>query len=488
MNRARHACRPPRPRDPATPRPTLCSADSSSPASASASRITPASSAITSSAGAVPGVGRRACAEHLAARAHDGGLHLRAAHVDAAAHRGHADSALVTAPPSERSPASTSSPMCRRSARRPRSAEHVEIAARLRRLDDAERVPVPGDLDVDHVVAGDLQEHTGVGTALVGLAGGVQEPRPEPDDTSRRACGRARWRGSRRAPARAPASAGCRRAARRSRPPARGRGARPAAHRGSCGCRARRRCARPRTPPGRPPRGSARPAAARPSARTRPSARASSPSRPRRPAGRTGLTPSSAPATAVANSHTKNCPPRSRRSCRSMRTTGCPAASSASSAASCCGIGLGGEPQVREQPVLAVGGGLTQRLRVDRDHALSVLAGRLGKQLLQPGTEVRDPRRCDERQLVAPRQRRHTEHGAEQQAWVLRGRGPGAAGTSPRAARARASRRRPRRPRRRAPCRSSTAPSSGRRSSRARAAPRESRRRGPPARAPSPGR
>ena len=76
--------------------------------------------------------------------------------------------------------------MCNRSARRPRSAKHGEIAPRLRRLDHAERVAVARDLQVDDVVAGDLQEDAGVGTALVGLPGGVQEPRPEPD-TGRRA-------------------------------------------------------------------------------------------------------------------------------------------------------------------------------------------------------------------------------------------------------------------------------------------------------------
>src|SRR5580704_16215406 len=57
--------------------------------------------------------------------------------------------------------------------------EHVEIAARLRRLDDPEGVPGAGDRQVVGVGAGDLSEHAAVRPALVGLPGRVQEARPE---------------------------------------------------------------------------------------------------------------------------------------------------------------------------------------------------------------------------------------------------------------------------------------------------------------------
>ena len=58
--------------------------------------------------------------------------------------------------------------------------QHLEIAARLRRLDDAEAcTSAPAPAGRAGVVAGDLQEHAGVRPALVGLAGRVQEARPE---------------------------------------------------------------------------------------------------------------------------------------------------------------------------------------------------------------------------------------------------------------------------------------------------------------------
>ena len=48
--------------------------------------------------------------------------------------------------------------------------QHVEIAARLRRLDNAEAVVMAGHRG-RRLVAGDLQEHAGVRAALIGLAG-----------------------------------------------------------------------------------------------------------------------------------------------------------------------------------------------------------------------------------------------------------------------------------------------------------------------------
>ena len=57
--------------------------------------------------------------------------------------------------------------------------QHLEIAARLRRLDDAEGVFLARHREIVGVVAGDLQEHAAVRPALVGLPGRMQEARPE---------------------------------------------------------------------------------------------------------------------------------------------------------------------------------------------------------------------------------------------------------------------------------------------------------------------
>src|ERR1700731_1876663 len=57
--------------------------------------------------------------------------------------------------------------------------QHVEIAARLRRLDDAERGLLAGHREIPGVVRCDLQEYAAVGAALVGLSGGMQETRAE---------------------------------------------------------------------------------------------------------------------------------------------------------------------------------------------------------------------------------------------------------------------------------------------------------------------
>ena len=59
--------------------------------------------------------------------------------------------------------------------------EHREVAAGLRRLDDAEGVALPRHGQIAGVVGRDLQEHALVRAALVGLAGRVQEARPEAD-------------------------------------------------------------------------------------------------------------------------------------------------------------------------------------------------------------------------------------------------------------------------------------------------------------------
>src|SRR6185437_8084028 len=57
--------------------------------------------------------------------------------------------------------------------------EDVEIAARLRRLDDAEAVPSARHVEVARIVAGDLQKDARIGAALIGLAGRMEEARAE---------------------------------------------------------------------------------------------------------------------------------------------------------------------------------------------------------------------------------------------------------------------------------------------------------------------
>src|SRR5690242_21897432 len=59
--------------------------------------------------------------------------------------------------------------------------QHLEIAPRLRRLDNAETVFAARDRDIGRRIAGDLQKHAGVWPALVGLTGRVQETRTEPE-------------------------------------------------------------------------------------------------------------------------------------------------------------------------------------------------------------------------------------------------------------------------------------------------------------------
>ena len=57
--------------------------------------------------------------------------------------------------------------------------QYLEIAARLGGLHDAEGVFLPWNMQIAGVIAGDLQEHPGVGTAFVGLPGRMEEARPE---------------------------------------------------------------------------------------------------------------------------------------------------------------------------------------------------------------------------------------------------------------------------------------------------------------------
>src|SRR6266481_5364005 len=59
----------------------------------------------------------------------------------------------------------------------PALSKYCEIATGLCSFDDAEGVLLIGNGNIDGVVAGDLQEDAGIGSAFVGLAGGVQKAR-----------------------------------------------------------------------------------------------------------------------------------------------------------------------------------------------------------------------------------------------------------------------------------------------------------------------
>src|ERR1700722_7005599 len=57
--------------------------------------------------------------------------------------------------------------------------EHLEIPARLRCLDDSERVFLSWNRQFDGVAAGDLQKHSAVWSTFVSLSSGVEKARPE---------------------------------------------------------------------------------------------------------------------------------------------------------------------------------------------------------------------------------------------------------------------------------------------------------------------
>src|SRR5260370_18318277 len=61
----------------------------------------------------------------------------------------------------------------------------LEIAARLRLLDDAKGIGLAGHRQIVGIVTGDLQEDAGVRPALIGLSRRVLEARPEADTRCR---------------------------------------------------------------------------------------------------------------------------------------------------------------------------------------------------------------------------------------------------------------------------------------------------------------
>ncbi|KXK00247.1 MAG: hypothetical protein UZ03_NOB001002839 [Nitrospira sp. OLB3] len=58
--------------------------------------------------------------------------------------------------------------------------QDLKIAARLRRLDDAKRIPLAGHRHVCGILASQLEEEAGVRPSFIGLSRGMEEPRAEP--------------------------------------------------------------------------------------------------------------------------------------------------------------------------------------------------------------------------------------------------------------------------------------------------------------------
>ena len=122
-----------------------------------------------------------------------------------------------------------------------------------------------------------------------------------------------------------------------------------------------------------------------------------------------GLMPRIEPATAVAISQRKNSSARSSLSATAIAHDRMARLLEGATAASCAGRRARlFQPQIGEEPIVAVHAGAPSGSPIDRDDALAFLAGRFGDELLEPGAEARECRRRDERQLVAARLRERT--------------------------------------------------------------------------------
>ncbi|MFK4398646.1 hypothetical protein ABIF31_005203 [Bradyrhizobium elkanii] len=92
------------------------------------------------------------------------------------------------------------------------------------------------------------------------------------------------------------------------------------------------------------------------------------------------------------------------------------------------GVVLAIGTQVDEEAVVAVDRRLANRLALDRDQALAVLAGRFRDQLLGPGAEIGNVRRGEDRHLVAAFEPGDAHREPELHARVLLRRHVGTAG------------------------------------------------------------
>ena len=131
-----------------------------------------------------------------------------------------------------------------------------------------------------------------------------------------------------------------------------------------------------------------------------------------------GLISSTQPTTAVASSKSTMMRPRSAAPWVSIVMTGCSASVRRPTTASLSAAPARGVMQVQEDAVAAVGLRRAERLVGHRQHALAVLARRLGDQLLDPQPVGLDRRVDDEGQLVAARERQLADRAAEPEAGV----------------------------------------------------------------------
>ncbi len=92
------------------------------------------------------------------------------------------------------------------------------------------------------------------------------------------------------------------------------------------------------------------------------------------------------------------------------------------------GIGFFRQPQIDEEPVVAVHLGRPQLLPVHGDQGDPLLPRRLGHQLLQPRAQVEDGRRCDERDFVSTATAECAEHRSQHRTGVGLDRHAGGAG------------------------------------------------------------
>ncbi len=86
------------------------------------------------------------------------------------------------------------------------------------------------------------------------------------------------------------------------------------------------------------------------------------------------------------------------------------------------GIPVGGEPEIGKNAITAVDSRRAQRLGVERHDAFAELAGGFGEKLFEPGAEIGDAGRRNNRHLVAPAPLGGPEDRTEDHARVLDGR------------------------------------------------------------------
>ena len=84
------------------------------------------------------------------------------------------------------------------------------------------------------------------------------------------------------------------------------------------------------------------------------------------------------------------------------------------------------EAQINKHTVIGIGLGRCWWFAIHRNQTLAVLSRRLCQQLLQPGAEIVNARRCDDRNFVPPLIMRDAEQGAEDNSGIVSSRDVGA--------------------------------------------------------------